>query len=271
VATAQPQVDLTQPRDVGGILGGAFKLYRRRFWLFAAIAFSVVVPVDLLVYGVAGELLWKSDDFADSLPTGAAIASWLTPYLVMTPLVTAGHVRAVMDLAEGGDPTARSALAAAARRLPAVIGAVVLTAFLSTLGVVLLVVGAVYLWVRWAVSAQAVVAEGLGAVGGMRRSWQLVQDNWWRVFGIYVLVSLIGGILAALAGLPFLAAGAIADSGPLTLLGQILLDGVCYSFTALAGTLLFFDLRARKEGTPAPPLPTQPPQPPLPPAPERPY
>jgi hypothetical protein len=230
VAVAPSPIDLTQPRDVGSILGGAFRLYRRRFWLFATIAFSVVVPVDLLVYGVAGELLWKNHDFADSLPTGAALAAWLTPFVVLTPLITAGHVRAVMELAEGGNPTARSALAAAAPRLPAVIGAVVLSALGSALGIVLLVVGAVYLWVRWALSAQAVVAEDLGAVEGMTRSWKLVEDNWWRVF-------------------------------------------VIYSFTALAGTLLFFDLKARKTGVPLPSSHDRYPQ--LPPrdwdAPERPY
>jgi hypothetical protein len=253
VATARPPIDLTQPRDVGGILGGAFRLYRRRFWLFAAIAFSVVLPLDLLVYGVAGELLWNNDDFADSLPTGAAVAAAVTPWVVMTPLITAGHVRAVMELAEGRDPSARSALAAALPILPAVIAAVVLAAIGSFLGLVLLIVGAIYLWVRWAVSAQAVAAEELGPVEGMSRSWNLVEDNWWRVFGIFILITIIGGLMAAVAGLPFMAAGALADSGPLTLIGQILLDGVVYSFTALAGTLLYFDLRARHEGAPPPP------------------
>jgi hypothetical protein len=247
VTVGRPPIDLTPPRDVGDILGGAFRLYRRRFGLFAAIAFSVVLPIDVLVYGVAGELLWKNHDFAEDLPTGAAAAAGVTPWVVMTPLITAGHVRAVMELGDGGDPSARSALAAASPMLPAVVGAVVLTAIGSFLGLVLLVVGAVYLWVRWAVAAQAVAAEALGPVEGMRRSWDLVKGNWWRVFGIFILITIIGGIMAALAGLPFMAAGAFADSGPLTLLGQILLDGVIYSFTALAGTLLYFDLRTRHE------------------------
>jgi hypothetical protein len=249
---ARPAIDLTEPRDVGDILGGAFKLYRSRFWLFATIAFSVVVPLDIAVYGVAGELLWKNHEFAEGLPTGAAVAAAVIPWVVMTPLITAGHVRAVMELGHGGDPSARSALAAAAPTLPAVVGAVVLTALGSFLGLVLLVVGSVYLWVRWAVAAQAVAAEELGALQGMRRSWGLVKDNWWRVFGIYILITIIGGIMAALAGLPFMAAGALADSGPLTLVGQILLDGVIYSFTALAGTLLYFDLRSRHQPAPAP-------------------
>ena len=53
-------------------------------------------------------------------------------------------------------------------------------------------------------------------------------------------------------GIPLLAIGALADTGLPTLLGQILLDAVIYSFTALAGTLLFFDLKARHAGVPPP-------------------
>jgi hypothetical protein len=48
--------DLSRPRDVGDILGGAFTLYRQRFGLFASIALAVVIPVDVRVYGVAGLL-----------------------------------------------------------------------------------------------------------------------------------------------------------------------------------------------------------------------
>lgn len=49
------------------------------------MAFAVAVPVDLLIYGVAGEWLWTDPDWDDSLPRGAAVASWLAPWLVTTP------------------------------------------------------------------------------------------------------------------------------------------------------------------------------------------
>ena len=107
----------------------------------------------------------------------------------------------------------------------------------------------------------------------MKRSSQLVKGGWWRVFGVTILISVLGTLLAGVLGVPFLAAGALVESGLLTLLGQIFLDGVIYSFTALAGTLLFFDLKARKPGAPLPSSHDRYPQ--LPPrdwdAPERPY
>jgi hypothetical protein len=167
-----------------------------------------------------------------------------------------------MDLAESGDADAGRALGVAARRLPAVAVAVTLSQVCSTLALVLLIAPGVYLWVSWWVSAQAVVADDLGPLEGMSRSRQLVKGNWWRTFGIALLISLIGGLLAAALGIPFLAVGALAGSGIVTLLGQIILDGVIYSFTALAGTFLFFDLKTRRAGAPPPhaPYPEFPPR-----------
>jgi hypothetical protein len=239
-------IDLGRSRDLGEILAGAFRLYRARFAVFATIALAVVVPVDVLVYGVAGEWLWTAHDFGDSLPIGAALASWLAPWLVTTPLITAGHVHAVMDLGAGRPASARRSLGAAAKRLTPVAAAVTLAGLGSTLGLVFLIVPGVYLWVRWFLSAQAVVAEQLGPVEGLKRSANLVRGQWWRVFGIEVVISLVAGVLAALLAVPLEVAGYLADSGPLVLVGQIAADAISLSFAALGGTLLFFDARARK-------------------------
>jgi hypothetical protein len=239
-------IDLGRSRDLGAILGGAFRLYRARFWLFATIALAVVVPVDVLVYGVAGEWLWTDHDFGDSLPIGATLGSWLAPWLVTTPLITAGHVHAVMDLGAGRPASARRSLADAAKRLTPVAAAVTLAGLGSTLGLVFLIVPGVYLWARWFLSAQAVVAEQLGPIEGLKRSANLVRGQWWRVFGIALVISVVAAVLAGLLAVPLEVVGYVADSGPLVLLGQIAADAISLSFAALAGTLLFFDARARK-------------------------
>jgi hypothetical protein len=258
-------IDLSRSRDLGGILGGAFRLYRTHFGVFAAIAFAVVVPVDLLVYGVAGEWLWTDPGLEGSMPVGAMVAALLAPLLVTTPLITAGHVHAVMDLGAGRPASAGSALAAAARRLTPVAAAVALAGLGATLGLVALIVPGIYLWARWFLSAQAVVAEDLGPVEGLGRSASLVSGQWWRIFGIALVITILAVVLAALIVLPLQLLGDALGSGPLVLLGQMVGDGVTLSFAALAGTLLFFDARARKEETGA----AEPPPPDLQ-APERP-
>jgi hypothetical protein len=246
-------IDLQRQRDLGDILGGAFRLYRSRFSLFAIIAFAVVVPVDVLIYGVAGEWLWTDPGWDDSLPVGAEAASFLAPWLVTTPLITAGHVHAVMDLAAGRRPSPWGALAAAGRRLTPVAAVVTLAALGSTLGLVLLIAPGVYLWARWFLSPQAVVAENLGPVEGLGRSADLVRGRWWRIFGIALVISILAAVLAAVLGMSLQAAGWALENGWLVLVGQVISDAITLSFAALAGTLLYFDARARRSAPPPAP------------------
>ena len=239
-------IDLGERRDLSGMLNAAMRLYSARFVLFATIAFAVVAPIDVLIYGVAGKWLWTSPGWGESLPVGAAVASWLAPWLVTTPLITAGHVHAVMDLGAGREASARRALGAAARRLTPVAAAVTMAALGAGFGLILLIVPGVFLWTRWYLSAQSVVAEQLGPRRGLERSADLVRGQWWRVFGIALVITFLSAVLGALLGVPLEVAGHASDVGPLVLLGQVLADGVALSFAALCGTLLYFDARARR-------------------------
>ena len=85
----------------------------------------------------------------------------------------------------------------------------------------------------------------------MQRGNKLVEGNGWRVLGIAIIIGLIAAVLSGFAGLPFQIAASAADSRPIALVGRILSDGCSLSFGALAGTLLYFDLRARHVGAAA--------------------
>jgi len=50
---------------------------------------------------------------------------------------------------------------------------------------------AIYLWIRWAFTLPPIACEEAGVVAAFRRSFALVQDVWWRTFGILILMSLI--------------------------------------------------------------------------------
>lgn len=58
-----------------------------------------------------------------------------------------------------------------------------------------LVLGAVgfvvFLAVRWAFAIPALGWEDSGVIESLRRSWHLVGGNWWRVFGILILMAII--------------------------------------------------------------------------------
>lgn len=118
--------------------------------------------------------------------------------------------------------------------------------------------GSVYLYVSLALGPSAAVLERQPARAALRRSRRLVTGSWWRVFGILLLIQVIAGILASIIAAPFsiglfvtVFTGGEAG-GPLALglnaLGATIAAAVTSPFTAAATTLLYLDLRMRREG-----------------------
>lgn len=134
---------------MGDIFSDTFSLYRRYFGLFTGIAFTVVVPLQVVAYALGEPGI-----------RGAAALVAIVPWLVGVPLITAGHVQAVQTLGERRDVSAGDSLRAAIRRLPAVVGAVVLATLVTILGLVFLILPGIFLAVRLYFSAQAAMAEG---------------------------------------------------------------------------------------------------------------
>lgn len=250
-------IDLGRPRDLGEILNACWVLYRRFFGVFATIALAVVVPMDILSLGLIDGYLTDEFDAEQFFLTSGVAYSIVGP-LVTAPLITAGHVHAVQTAGEGGQPSAGGSLSEAGAVFPKVLGTLILVILAMIAGFIALIIPGIYVSVRLAVALQATVAEGRRPAEAMSRSWELVKDNWWRVFGILTVLFLLAYTIAAVLALPLVVAASAADSGALLVAAQIAVDTVTLSFLALGSTLLFFDLRARKEGQPAPPEPQEP-------------
>jgi hypothetical protein len=62
------------------------------------------------------------------------------------------------------------------------------------LGFLLLVVPGVILWTRWSVAVPALVLEGRGVTGSMRRSWELVGGRGWAVWRLFLRVAFLTGL-----------------------------------------------------------------------------
>ncbi|WP_146069553.1 hypothetical protein [Arthrobacter sp. B0490] len=139
----------------------------------------------------------------------------------------------------------------------------------SALVIVPLVLGAVALLV-W-VSIKVVVApatlmlEGTGPWTSIKRSWALTRGNWWRTFGIVLLTSIIVSIIASVISAPLTFAVSlivgfgsttsatpdVLDSLPVLLATQAitaLFSAIGYAFQAGVTSLLYVDLRIRREG-----------------------
>jgi hypothetical protein len=257
---------------LGDIISGTFNSYGNAFWKYVAIV--AIVEGILFVVGAVTFLA-----FGLSLPGIAdfvAGSTWVLPPTAMGGFIAAGVVLGLgsivaTTLQQGAlihatsEQTARHTLGfgrafgAAWRRLAAMIAASLLLVLaigvavgiivalgllggpLVILGVLVAIPVALFFGVRWAFVLQAVVIEGAGPIEALSRSWSLVQGNWWRVFGIMLVVSLI------LVGIS-LAAGLLGLIPFLGWIIQLVVPILLTPIAAIAQTLLYFDLRHPEKG-----------------------
>ena len=244
-----------RPMGVGEILSGAFTSIRRN--PLATLGLSAIL---LTVYGAAsaafslalrrvaedmnvpsGQGLTHAqlqhllfDVFAILVPSAVAIVALaFIIQIILTGLLTVVIGRGVL----GRRVTMGEAWQLALPRLPAILGAIVLTA-LCVLGplavvavlVVVLVIAHVYagaiivgilggiaaicvdVWfsVMFSLAAPAVVLERQGPARALGRSWRLVSGSFWRVFGILLLAEIIVLVVSAVLQVPFSLAETLA-------------------------------------------------------------
>ncbi|MFF0774573.1 glycerophosphoryl diester phosphodiesterase membrane domain-containing protein [Nonomuraea wenchangensis] len=217
---------------------------------------------------------------------GGSLVSYAIQFVVVT-LLTGVITRILGRAVFGGNLTAGEAWRLVKGRVPALFGvvglmvvimAVPLIAFV-VIGVALVANGtgaggmlgliavffilyiAYYLFfrTRFAFASPAVVLEGRGPIDAMRRSWQLVTGDFWRVFGILLLTSLLVGLVAGVLSVPFTIAGTLFGmlgagsmvnavvSAVLIAIGGTLGAMFTYPFEAGVSGLLYADRRMRSE------------------------
>ncbi len=114
-----------------------------------------------------------------------------------------------------------------------------------------------YVYIKFLFIPHAIVLDGTSAIDAFRRSFNLTGGYWWRTFGIFMLISIIIGIIANLLGQGI----ALAEMGLRFALGlneiiivaiggtlMTVLSLIIQPITIIATTLLYYDLRIRKEG-----------------------
>jgi hypothetical protein len=239
---------LRRPRDVGALLGDALRYYSRHFGTFLAIGASVVVPVYLIVLGLGLEQLFSEYD--ETPPVEHTVIEAITTYLIVLPLVVAMTTHALLASDEGRLSGPAGPIAAGLESFTPVFVAVLLAAIGIT-AMLITIVFWVYFYIRWYLVPQSVVVDGRRGTEALTRSGELVRGSWWRTLGIVALTQIVALVAGALVQLPLLGAASAADSAGLSLAGNILATTLVAPYTAIVATLLYFDLRARKEGAAA--------------------
>jgi hypothetical protein len=236
------RIELNQERSIGEILTAAAELYRAFPVLFAILALAVMGPYELVVLAITGYGPLRHGHES----VGASLLLTLLRSSLITPLISALHMHAVVAIGEGKRPR----LGTVARRglavLPVVAAAEIMANIGEFLGFIALVVPGVLLSIRWAVVAQAAALEGDGWLASLRSSARLTDSRYGHVFTLLLLVA-VGGVAVHIGG-SAIPLGSTSGSASASL--GIAVDTGVTSLSALTLALLYFDLRYRATEAP---------------------
>lgn len=124
------------------------------------------------------------------------------------------------------------------------------------LGAALLAVGGVWVSTRTLLVAPTMALEGTSFRQAVTRGWKLTYGSFWRLFGIYLLVTVMMSIISSLLQTPVgLVSGFMLTNPDLQIVGVVLnavslalTETVTLAYTGAVIALLYVDVRIRREG-----------------------
>jgi hypothetical protein len=284
---------------VGDVLDETFRIYRRHFMTFLVAMLVVVVPLTALPAAVALAALGATDleRLAEQLqgpdaggPFLVGLGSVLLVYLLIAgvgyTLNTIAIIRLSSDAILGrpleigrsyGDwagPLGRIfllgllalvawVLVAGAFGLLVAAGSALGAGVVAIVAVLAVLAGmplAVYVFLGFAVTLQALVLERRGPLDSLGRSWGLAAGSRWRILAIGFIIGILVSLLASIPAfaVQMAAAAAIAAQDSPGMGAVILAQAVNISVQAIAqavfgaigyiaSTILYYELRVRKE------------------------
>ena len=231
---------LLRPLSLGEVLDVSFGLYRARFVPMLLIAVVCrLLPILLAIY------------FEVRPPTLLLFLLTSLLSLVLVAIAVAASTFVVSDAYLGRETTAGYALRRAMPFIWTLMGISLLSSLVTFLGAVLLIVPGLILLAGLLLSPVVAVIEGSrSSQAAMSRSWELSKGSKGKIL-LTILVAFLlllvptialggfGGIIGAGAGRPVALALIVIP---------LILQVFVYPFVYVVQTVLYYDLRVRKEG-----------------------
>ena len=269
-STPGPLMDMRarlRPMGIGDIVDETFRLYRENFMLFVATCAVLEVPVQIINF-----LIQLSAPVAAPLTPGPSLTSEQASALAAVS--AAGSIGALVGAFAAAIMTAALAVAISNRYLnrsvsvgdayratmnrlgPLLLAIVWAGVRLILLGIACIVLVGIpfliYFGVAWSLLSQVVMLENVGGIRASARSRELIRGYWWKTLGLLVVTWLLVTILTAI---PAGVVGAIVGSGAgssgtgllITGIVGLILGVLTRPIPIAAMTLLFYDLKIRKE------------------------
>jgi len=254
-----------RPLGIGEILDVAIKIYRARFPVLVKSVVVVLAPVFVLSALIRISLPAGDSLFTDTQPgatptldfdklwpiIGGTLLLVVLAYLA-SQIATGACFKAISGAYLDEEAGWRDSLRFARSKLRSLLWLSFLTALLLLPAVLAFVVPAIYLWVAWSVAAPVLLLEDVRGLKALRRSRQLVKGRFWPTMAVLLLITILTSIVQAvfigiLAGVVSVSGNevalAVADA-----IGQTASGVLTTPLTAAVLTVLYFDLRVRKEG-----------------------
>jgi len=250
-----------RPMDYGDILDFSIKIYARHFGVLLGAFALPYLPVQFVAaYWQMSVTAWSATGPTPEEMTTllATVFVTLVGHMIAYPFALAATTQGISEAYLGQKPTLRSCYAGVGRRFWPLLAAVVGSSVLIAGGFLLLIVGGIYLMIVYLFVAQAVVLENESWWGALGRSAALVKGYFGKCLVVVLLVWLIISVISwalvmplqvlvqlsmfqqgGVPSLPLQAANVGVSSLVSLLLGP---------FQIIARTLLYYDLRIRREG-----------------------
>ena len=255
-----------EPMTVGMILDRSFRLYAQNFSLMFGI--TAVFNLPLIVLSALPLFTSSTGRTFQAIAVSLGGLVSLIALLVIQPLVTGAVTKAVSDKYIGNPATAAASL----KEAWGCVGTLLLTQFVAglvvILGLMLLVVPGILWMLSYSLIAPVVIIEAAGrgrqvlSLTGRsvpvvmersdirRRSWDLVKGNRGRIFiivaAIFVLTMLLSAGGGSVTSMFFDATSRMA--GAIRTIISDVIQIVVTPLQTIAITLMYYDLRIRKEG-----------------------
>jgi hypothetical protein len=257
-----------RPLNLGETLDASIKVVRRSWRTLAAVMIVIALPIqlfDLLIISSTTDTYQVGssafDTSAATHTTYSDRGAYVAGQLVIQVLSLIGYLlgtvacyRAIVDTYLGRPTSARESLRFAAERLGATLWLSILVVVGVIAGTLAFVVPGIWLMIAWSVAIPAMLVEGKRGAKALGRSLELVRGRWWATLGrllvAYILVSVVTAAASFALLLPALVIVDDTSFGALVLehAANLLVSLVTTPFIAAVTTLVYFDLRVRKEG-----------------------
>ena len=232
-AIAQTERPLLGEQTAGSLIRNTWRIYRRHFGRIVLTFALPTFPLFVL----------------SALPPEPWNALFVYPFLAVLFIASGALTIVVSDICLGNAPSVRRSFSQVLRRRTwlKLITAALLGSLLVYLGLLLLVVGSMWVFVRLVFSPTIVALERLSGRAAIRRSFQLTRGQFWRLFGLFTLTFLLASLVTIVILVPASLTALISeDLGGLVVF--LLLLAWYWPVLGIAIVLLYYDQRVRREG-----------------------